>query len=183
LVRMILNVKEMTMEGFERVIVEHMPQIFVGILILLVTFVAAKLIRMSLRRFLLGIAGASNMDRSISGVFYYVSLSIGILTGLNTMGVKMGPLIAGLGLGGFALGFALRDALSNLLAGILILLYRPFRAGDFIVVSGCEGSVSEINLRYTVLNSAGEAFMIPNSLIMTNPLRLKRQEGLKASSG
>jgi len=81
--------------------------------------------------------------------------------------------VAGLGLGGFALGFALRDALSNFLAGLLILVYRPFRIGDYLSVSGCEGVVSEINLRYTVLQGEKEEMMVPNSVLFTTPLRVK----------
>ena len=83
---------------------------------------------------------------------------------------------AGLGLGGFALGFALRDTLSNLLAGVLILLFRPFRIGQFLTVAGCEGDVCEINLRYTLLRGSKETIMIPNSVIFTKPLRVKNQE-------
>lgn len=88
------------------------------------------------------------------------------------MGVSVAPIIAGLGLGGFALGFALRDALSNLLAGVLIIVYHPFKEGDVISVSGCEGTVTETNLRYTVLVSDHERFMVPNSLIFKNPLKI-----------
>ena len=170
------------MKRLEQAVLEHVPQILAGLLILLVSLGVALLIRMSLRRLLRKIVSESNMDRLISDVCYYAILTIGVLTGLNTMGVKMGPLIAGLGLGGFALGFALRDALSNFLAGILIFLYRPFQAGDQIMVSGCEGIVSEVNLRYTVLHSGNETFMIPNSLIFTNPLRIKSQQGSNGST-
>ena len=105
---------------------------------------------------------------------FYVILILGLLTGLSTMGVNMGPIIAGLGLGGFALGFALRDALSNLLAGVLTIIYQPFREGDRISVSGCQGTVTEINLRYTVLENETERYMIPNSLTFTQPLKILR---------
>ena len=61
---------------------------------------------------------------------FYVVIAIGLVTGFGTMGIDVSALIAGLGLSGFALGFALRDAVSNLIAGVLILLYRPFSYGD-----------------------------------------------------
>src|SRR5947208_3750611 len=75
-------------------------------------------------------------------------LILGALTALGTAGVNVSALVAGLGLSGFALGFALRDILSNVLAGFLILFYRPFSAGDQINVLGLEGRVVDVDLRY-----------------------------------
>ena len=164
------------MNELKEVIIHHSPQILSGILILFVSVGIACVIRWSLLKILRGLARESGMDRFVAGVFYYSILILGILTGFNTMGVKMGPLIAGLGLGGFALGFALRDALSNLLAGVMILLFQPFRIGEVLTVAGCEGDVCEINLRYTLLRGTEDTIMIPNSIIFTNPLRVKIQK-------
>ena len=61
----------------------------------------------------------------------------------------------------FALGFALRDAVSNLIAGVLILLYQPFGYGDKITVGGNSGTVTGINFRYTVLKADGGAVVNP----------------------
>ena len=97
----------------------------------------------------------------------------GAVTALGTMGVNVSALVAGLGLTGFALGFALRDALSNLLAGALIVIYRPFQISDKISVSGAEGVVMEINLRYTVLKGDGQTFLVPNSVLFTNTISLQ----------
>jgi small-conductance mechanosensitive channel len=94
----------------------------------------------------------------------------GLVTALGTAGIDVSALVAGLGLTGFALGFAFRDVLSNVLAGILILMYRPFRRGDRIAVSGLEGAVTEIDLRYTILENDGKAILIPNSNLFTNPI-------------
>jgi len=103
-------------------------------------------------------------------------LGIGAVSALGTMGVNVAALVAGLGLTGFALGFALRDALSNLLAGVLILVYRPFQVNDRIAVAGFEGTVSEIDLRYTTLQAEGKKFLIPNSTLFTNPISLLEAE-------
>ena len=79
-------------------------------------------------------------------------------------------LVASLGLTGFALGFALRDALSNVLSGVLVLIYRPFKRGDSIKVTGFEGKVIEIDLRYTSLQMNGSRVLIPNSSLFNNPV-------------
>ena len=91
------------------------------------------------------------------------------------MGVNVSALVAGLGLTGFALGFALRDALSNMLSGVLILVYRPFKNGDWISVAGCEGKVAEINLRYTVIKKENDTYLIPNSTLFSNTVRVSEK--------
>jgi small conductance mechanosensitive channel len=96
----------------------------------------------------------------------------GIVTALGTAHVNVSALVASLGLTGFALGFALKDALSNTLAGILILIYHPFRRGDHIVTSGFDGTVEQIDLRYTTLSAAGDRILIPNATMFTNPVRV-----------
>ena len=71
---------------------------------------------------------------------------------------------------GFALGFALKDTISNLLSGVLILLYQPFEKGTCIKISGYEGTVVSIDLRYTELDSEGNKVLIPNSKLFTDPI-------------
>jgi small conductance mechanosensitive channel len=100
----------------------------------------------------------------------------GAVTALGTLGLDVRALIAGLGLTGFALGFALRDIISNTLAGVLILLFRPFHRGDHISVAGAEGVVTEIDLRYTTLVvDAGTRVLVPNSTLFTNTIRVERR--------
>lgn len=98
----------------------------------------------------------------------------GGVTALGTLGVDVSALVAGLGLTGFALGFALKDALSNLLAGAMILFYRPFRRGSRISVGGFEGTVTQIDLRYTRLRGKEQDYLLPNSTLLTNAITLHR---------
>lgn len=95
-------------------------------------------------------------------------LTLGSLTALGTMGVDVSALVAGLGLTGFALGFAVRDALSNVLAGVLTLVYQPFRAGDRILVTGLEGEVLDVDLRYTTLEAGGKRHLVPDPALFSN---------------
>ncbi|MGA7799892.1 MAG: mechanosensitive ion channel domain-containing protein [Gammaproteobacteria bacterium] len=94
-------------------------------------------------------------------------LAIGAVSALGALGVNVTALMAGLGLTGFALGFALRDILSNLLSGVLILLYQPFRVDDHIIVSGLEGRVLAVDLRYTTLEASSGRILIPNANLFT----------------
>ncbi|MCD4823897.1 MAG: mechanosensitive ion channel [Phycisphaerae bacterium] len=104
-----------------------------------------------------------------------ILLLLGGITALATLGVNVSALVAGLGLSGFALGFALKDALSNLLAGALILVYKPFQCGDNIAVAGSEGKVIEINLRYTILENGPDKYLIPNSTLYKNAIHVSGQ--------
>ena len=94
----------------------------------------------------------------------------GAATALGTMGVNVSALVAGLGLTGFALGFAFHDVLSNLLAGMLLLFFHPFETNDQISVTGLDGRVINIDLRYTVLQQSDKIVLIPNSTLFTNPI-------------
>ena len=94
----------------------------------------------------------------------------GLITSLGTFGINVSALVAGLGLTGFALGFALKDVVSNLIAGSIILLHRPFKINDEINIVGHEGKVINIDLRYTTLESDGKKVLIPNSMLFTKEI-------------
>ncbi len=98
----------------------------------------------------------------------------GFITAVGTLGINVSALVAGLGLTGFALGFAFRDALSNVLAGVMILMYHPFRRGDHVAIIGLEGTVTGIDLRYTTLQNGTKTFLIPNSILLSNAISLDR---------
>jgi len=107
-------------------------------------------------------------------------LVAGLITALGTLGVDVSALVAGLGLTGFALGFAVKDTISNILAGVLLLVYRPFSKTDYVEVKGMEGEVTGIDLRYTTLQKEGQTILLPNSLLFTNPITIgkpKSDEG------
>ena len=97
---------------------------------------------------------------------------IGLITALGTLGVDVSAMVAGLGLTGFALGFALKDILSNLISGILILLYEPFKLNDLIMVDKYEGKVMDINLRYTTISQDGNDVLVPNSFLFSKPIKV-----------
>lgn len=104
----------------------------------------------------------------LSRVYYYGVLTFGLITALGTAGVNVSALVAGLGLTGFALGFALKDVLSNLVSGIMLLVYRPFQIGDQIRMGDYEGTIETIRMRDTVLRSFdGRYVIIPNTKLIT----------------
>jgi small conductance mechanosensitive channel len=104
----------------------------------------------------------------LSRVYYYGVIIFGLITALGTAGMNVSALVAGLGLTGFALGFALKDVLSNLVSGIMLLVYRPFNIGDQIKMGEHEGTIQTIRMRDTVLRAFdGRYVIIPNTKLIT----------------
>ena len=152
-----------TMNALTEQALAHLPAVGSGLAVIAGFWIAAMAARSVVRR----VAGRLGPDSAIlvdlaGSATYWALLVIGLISGLGTMGIDVGALVAGLGLTGFALGFALRDSVSNLLAGVLILVFRPFRHGDRIEVAGCEGTVADVDLRYTTIEGEGRRFLIPN---------------------
>ncbi len=91
---------------------------------------------------------------------------IAILMILPELGINIGPLLAGVGLIGLAIGMAARDTISDFLNGFFIVLQDRYRIGDKIKIAGVEGQVLEIKLGQTILkDSEGTIYVIPNSQI------------------
>ena len=146
------------------------PRAIGVVLIFVVFFILAKIIK----RIITSAAERLKFDKNLTSLFVRTSnialMIFGFVTALGTLGINVSALVAGLGLTGFALGFALKDTISNLLSGVLILLYRPFEIGNRIRISGYEGIVISIDLRYTELDSEGDKVLIPNSKLFTDPV-------------
>jgi small conductance mechanosensitive channel len=100
---------------------------------------------------------------------YYVILGVGIVIALDVLGVNPLAVFTGLGLGGVALSFALKEIVENLISGVLILTTQVFAVGDEIVVGDTEGTVERIELRATHIRTYdGRLVIVPNSEIYTS---------------
>lgn len=106
------------------------------------------------------------LKRMVVSIVSNTVLIIGILIALSQIGISLGPLLAGMGLVGFIVGFALQDTLSNFAAGMLILVYRPFDVDDVIEAGGVSGKVSKMSLvNTTFLTFDNQTIIVPNSKI------------------
>jgi small-conductance mechanosensitive channel len=154
------------------------PKVGIGLLIFVAFWLAGVLLRAFFGRLSQQADYNTAFILRLAGRITSIALIVfGAITALGTMGINVSALVAGLGLTGFALGFALKDILSNLIAGVLILLYRPFRVNDYIMVAGNEGIVTEIDLRYTTLQKEAQIFLIPNSVLFTNSIGVIESKG------
>ena len=140
--------------------------LFVGILYLF--RFAKRLVRAGLERAING----SNLNmsqlahRMIVSTVSNLVMIFGLLIALSQLGISLGPLLAGLGVAGFIIGFALQDTLSNFASGIMILLYRPYDVGDLIDVGGVYGKVNKMTLVTTgILTLDNQMIVVPNNKI------------------
>lgn len=118
-------------------------------------------------------------NRSLQKLLVQISYTTAWIVGVLIAAVVafpdlgLGDIIALLGLGSVAVGFAFQDIFKNFLAGVILLLQQPFRIGDQIIVADYEGTVEEIALRSTqILTYQGEEVVIPNSIVFTSTVQV-----------
>lgn len=94
-----------------------------------------------------------------------------LVTILGRLGIDIGPIIAGLGVTGFILGFAFQESLGNLASGLMIAINEPFKLGDYVIVAGLEGTVMKIDMMATTLATAdNKKIVIPNKSAWGAPI-------------
>ncbi|MFN3596312.1 MAG: mechanosensitive ion channel family protein [Rubricoccaceae bacterium] len=131
-----------------------------------------RVLRSVLRR---ALATSRRMDAGVQQLILrglrLLLYSFAAVTVLDQLGINVTTLIAGLGIAGIALGFAARDTLENFIAGITILLDRPFRVGDYVEVQDTFGTVEEITLRTTRVRTIdNQMAILPNALVITSKI-------------
>ena len=150
------------------------PKVGISVVILLIFWILANVAKRAIIKISKQLELNANLASLLARTAKITLIIFGFVTALGTLGVNISALVAGLGLTGFALGFALKDTISNLLAGVLILVYRPVGIGNHIKISGYEGTVVSIDLRYTELEGEGNKILIPNSKLFTDPITVLR---------
>ena len=135
--------------------------VFVGFLI--AWYIVHRLLRNALQRAKLNETASSFIETLAK----YAFLGIGAVYALNAAGINTAALLASLGIAGLTIGFAAKDALSNLISGLLIFIYQPFLIGDLIDVDDQYGRVDKITLRSTrVITVDGKMLAVPNTEII-----------------
>jgi len=138
------------------------------ILILFISWLLARLTRAVVRKSLEArrLKLSRLLERTTVAWSGKLVLFLGLLAGLGELGVELGPLLAGVGVAGFIVGFALQDTLSNFASGVMILMYRPYDVGDLIEAAGALGRVRDMSLvNTTILTIDNQTLVIPNNKI------------------
>ena len=108
---------------------------------------------------------------ALQSVLRFAIIFVGAVFVADSMGFDLTSLIAGLGISGLALALAAKDSISNFFGAITVLLDRPFKVGDWIIVGGAEGEVIEINLRTTLIRTSADTIItMPNANLVNTPV-------------
>jgi small conductance mechanosensitive channel len=139
----------------------------VGALALLIV---GRMICSGLRRTTRRTLERSGVDESlvpfVSSLVYYASLAVVLIAVLNLFGIQTASVIAVLGAASLAVGLAMQGSLSNFAAGVMLLVFRPFKVGDYVEVAGTAGGVFEIGIFSTTLHTPDNVkITVPNSAI------------------
>ena len=150
----------------------QLPNIIGGIIFLIVAYFVAGLMQKGFRA-LLHKRKRADLGGVLGSIVFGVIMILAVLFAAAIIfpSVHPGSIISALGIGSVAIGFAFKDILQNLLAGILLLVNRPYRPGDQIVVKDYEGTVEHIESRATLIKTYdGRRVIIPNSDVYTSPV-------------
>lgn len=120
------------------------------------------------------------LETVICEAIKYLIVTVGIIIGLDILGVNTTSIIALLGAAGIAVGLALKDTLSNIAAGVMLIILRPFRKGHFIEFGSYKGKVIEINFFTTILKTGDGLYIsAPNSSLWGNTLTNYTRNGTR----
>ena len=155
-------------------------KLLLALLILLVgIWLAARLANFTRRAMQRAAVDVTLID-FLRNLIYGVSIAVLVVMALTTAGVPSAPLVAALGTAGLAIGLALQGSLSNLAWGVLLIVFRPFRVGDFVNAGGIDGTVEQINLMHTrlILPDNREA-ILPNAKIGSDAILNYNRRGTR----
>jgi small-conductance mechanosensitive channel len=148
-----------------------LPKLIAGIVIFILAIVGSGFIGKWIKKI---IRRKTDNEEMLHLVFLITKWSVivfGTILALSQVNFDVTGFIAGLGVAGFTIGFALQDIAKNFISGLLLLSRQPFKMGDYVSVSDHEGTVREINVRDTVIETLdGELIIIPNKDVLENPI-------------
>lgn len=159
-----------------------MPQIAVAIVVLILTAALSKLAKYLLRRAL----ARTKLRQSLKELFtlllsiFVWIMGIMIAAVIVFPGLTPASILAGLGIGSVAIGFAFKDIFENFLAGIIILFRREMRIGDHIECEDIEGKVDHIAIREShIRQTDGQLVIVPNSILFKNPVTIRTDQDVR----
>jgi small conductance mechanosensitive channel len=154
------------MQNFFDKFVDYLPQIGIAVAVFILLMLLKKLLRKMLKKAI----AKSKLDKTVETFFVSlvdsIMLIVIVVVALGILGVSTGSMIAILGTLGVAVGLALKDSLSNVAGGFLIVFSKPFVVGDYVELEGSEGKVTGISIFYTIMKTDdGKMVYLPNGKV------------------
>lgn len=158
----------MNVENIMEMVAEYATRYGIRLLGAILIFIVGRWVATLIRKGVEGAMGKSHVDATLvkfTGNFVYgILMVVVVLAALNQIGVQTTSFIAIIGAAGLAIGFALQGSLANFAAGIMLIVFRPFKVGDFVQAAGEGGIVEEISLFTTQMRTPdNKTIIIPNA--------------------
>ena len=153
----------------QALLLDYAVNIVAAVLTLIIGLFVAKMAAKAVSR-LLAMRGVDVSD-FLSAMVRYAVIAFTLIAVLGRLGVQTASVIAVLGAAGLAVGLALQGSLSNLAAGVLLVVFRPIRAGEYVVIGASEGTVQNVQIFSTTLRSADDKIIvIPNGKVIAGDI-------------
>lgn len=163
---------EFDMNTLVPVLVEWGLKVLGAIAVLVIGRIAAGMIRSTVRRAMKRAEVDATLIPFISSLVYWAALAVVLIAVLNLFGVQTTSLVAILGAAGLAVGLALQGTLSNFAAGVMLLVFRPFKVGDFVEIGGTSGGVVTVGIFSTIMKTPDNVMItVPNSQVWGNEIK------------
>jgi small conductance mechanosensitive channel len=143
--------------------------ILIALLILIIGLWAAKLITNFIKKILSKRNVDETLNKFVGSLTKTILITFVVIAAVNKLGIETTSFVAVLGAAVFAIGFALQGSLSNFAAGVMLIIFRPVKVGDFIEAGGASGSVNEIGIFSSILTTPdNKVIYVPNSKIISD---------------
>ncbi|MCD4701179.1 MAG: mechanosensitive ion channel [Candidatus Aegiribacteria sp.] len=146
-----------------------------NILAAVVIFIAGKFVAGIIRKLIRRIMQKQEIDATLTGfigsIVYAGIIAFVVIAALSKLGIQTASFVAILGAAGLAIGLALQGSLSNFAAGVLMIIFKPFKGGDYVSAGGSDGFVEEVGIFTTsILTVDNKLVIVPNSKIMSDTI-------------
>lgn len=151
--------------------ITNLPSLIGAIIVIFMTWIVARIVRFIAFRWAQQTEGDSGTELLIGRLSYGGVWVLGVIIALGVLGLDFATLLGALGLTSVAIGFSLKDVLSNYISGVILLASRPFRINDQVVIDSYEGTVTQVQLRTTTITTYdGRVVYIPNQEVFQSSI-------------
>ncbi|VED33957.1 mechanosensitive channel MscS [Escherichia coli] len=151
----------------QALLLSYAVNIVAALAIIIVGLIIARMISNAVNRLMISRKIDATVADFLSALVRYGIIAFTLIAALGRVGVQTASVIAVLGAAGLAVGLALQGSLSNLAAGVLLVMFRPFRAGEYVDLGGVAGTVLSVQIFSTTMRTAdGKIIVIPNGKII-----------------
>ncbi len=159
------------MEGTISIVTLYGIKIVGAIAIFIIGKWAAKIVTSIVKKMMMKTDVDETLVKFVGNLVYFALLAFVIIAALGNLGIQTASFVAIIGAAGLAIGLALQGSLSNFAAGVLLLLFRPFKVGDYIDAGGASGSAFEIQIFNTILKTPdNKKIILPNSAVTSSKI-------------